>query len=79
MLHHLADVADVQVAIYDTKGAVVRRLDLGHQPAGFYTERSHAAHWDGCNEHGESVASGVYVYELRAEDYIASRRMVILK
>ena len=77
--YHLSHAADVTITIYDTKGAVVRRLDLGHQPVGYYTARSKAAYWDGRNEHGESVASGVYFYQLRADDYSVSRRMVIVK
>ena len=77
--YHLAHAADVQVTIYDTKGAVVRWLDLGYQPAGYYTDRAKAAYWDGRNESGESVASGVYFYQLRAGGYSALRRMVIVK
>ena len=77
--YHLAHAADVQIIIYDTKGAMVRQLDLGHQPAGYYTDQAKAACWDGRNESGESVASGVYFYQLRAGDYSASRRMVIVR
>ena len=77
--YHLAHAADVTLTIYGTKGAVVRRLDLGHQPAGYYTAQSKAAYWDGRNERGESVVSGVYFYQLRAGDYTALRRMVIVK
>ena len=77
--YHLAHAADVQVTIYDTKGTPVRRLALGHQPAGYYTARAKAAYWDGCNESGESVASGVYFYQLQAEDYSVVRRMAIVK
>ena len=77
--YHLADAADVQITIYDIKGAPVRQLAIGYQPAGYYTNRAKAAYWDGYNESGESVASGVYFYQLRAGDYIELRRMVILK
>ena len=77
--YHLAHAADVTLTIYDTKGAVVRQLNLGYQLAGFYTDRTKAAYWDGCNESGESVASGVYFYYLSAGDYSAARRMVIVK
>ena len=87
--YHLAHDADVQVTIYDTKGAMVRQLDLGHQPAEYYTAQTKAAYWDGRNESGESVASGVYFYQLRAgrsglsvphrRDYTATKRMVIVK
>ena len=77
--YHLAHPADVTLAIYNTKGAVVRQFELGHQPAGYYTARAKALYWDGRNANGESVASGVYFYQLRADDYSALRRMVILK
>ena len=77
--YRLADDADVQITIFDTKGTLVRQLDLGHQPAGYYANRSRAAYWDGRNASGELVASGVYVYKLRAGSYHALRRMVIVK
>ena len=77
--YHLAHDADVTLTIYNTKGAVVRRFKLGHQPAGFYTARAQAAYWNGRNANGESVASGIYFYQLRAGDYSALRRMVIVK
>ena len=77
--YHLAKATDVQITIYDTEGRLVRRLDLGHQPAGYYTARSKAAYWDGRNASGEQVASGVYFYQLRANDYSQMRRLVILK
>ena len=77
--YRLAHSADVTLTIYDTKGAPVRRLDLGYQPTGYYTDRAKAAYWDGHNDSGESVASGVYFYQLRAGNYTALRRMVILK
>ena len=77
--YRLAHAADVTLTIYDTKGAPVRRLDLGYQPAGAYTNRAKAAHWDGHNDSGEPVTSGVYFYSLSAENYSATRKMLILK
>ena len=77
--YQLATDSDVTLTIYTSKGAVVRRLEFGHQPAGFYTARAQAAYWNGRNASGESVASGVYFYQLRASDYSAVRRMVIVK
>ena len=85
--YSLAKDAQVQIAIYDTKGTVVRQFDLGHQRAGYYTDRARAAYWDGRNANREPVASGVYLYQLRvsssrsigADDFTATRRMVILK
>ena len=77
--YRLAHGSEVNIAIYDAKGTPVRRLALGYQAPGYYADRGRAAYWDGRNEYGESVASGVYIYQLRAGDYAASRRMVIVK
>ena len=77
--YQLAHAADVTLTIYDTKGVLVRQLDLGHQQAGYYTNRTRAAYWDGRNHLGESVGSGVYFYHLSAGDYSTIRKMVILK
>ena len=57
----------------------MRRLDLGCQPAGFYTGRGRAAYWDGRNKNAESVTSGAYFYQLQAGDYTQMRRMVVVK
>ena len=77
--YQLARASDVKIVVYDTRGIVVRQLDLGHQPAGFYTNRSRAAYWDGRNQFGESVASGIYFYTLSAGDFTATRKMLITK
>ena len=77
--YRLAADVDVQISIYESKGVLVRQLNPGHQPAGFYTDRGRAAYWDGRNENAESVASGAYFYQLRAGDYSQMRRMVVVK
>ena len=77
--YHLATDADVTLTIYDMNGQVVRQFVLGHQAAGRYQSRSRAIYWNGKNEFGEPVASGVYFYHLSAGDFSAMRKMVILK
>ena len=77
--YHLSQDATVTLTIYDTQGVMVRQLALGHQQAGFYTDRTKAAYWDGRNDVGEQVASGVYFYSLMARNYSATRKLVILK
>ena len=69
----------LSITIYDVGGTVVRRLELGHQRAGYYTSRSRAAYWDGRNEFGERVATGIYFYQLQADNMSLLRKMVILK
>ena len=77
--YQLSKAADVTVTIYASDGNVVRTLALGYRDAGTYKNRSQAAYWDGRNETGESVASGVYFYTLTAGDFSATRKMLILK
>ena len=77
--YQLAEPAEVTFRIYATNGVLVRTLHLGHQPAGIYQYRSRAAYWDGKNELGESVASGLYFYTLIADDFTATRKMLIRK
>ena len=75
----LAEESEVSIAIYGMRGEVVRRLELGRMREGGYVTREQAAHWDGRNDLGESVASGVYVYEIKAGSHIERRRLVVLK
>ena len=77
--YQLAVSADVTLTIYDMNGGAVRRLEVGHQPAGIYQSRSRAAYWDGRNQDGEPVASGLYFYTLKAGEFTATRRMLIRK
>ena len=77
--YQLVVPAAVTVTIYDFQGRVVRALELGHQRAGIYHSKSRAAYWDGRNEFGEPVASGVYLYTLNAGEFTATRKLLIQK
>ncbi len=52
---------------------------VGDKPKGSYVEQAKAVHWDGTNNNGEIVASGMYFYTLQADDFSQTRRLVILK
>ena len=75
----LAHDASVNIRIYDVQGQLVRQVGLGQQPAGSYLTREAAAYWDGKDQLGEAVSSGVYFYTLKGDTFQATRRMVILK
>ena len=77
--YHLAHAADVTLTIYDMKGVIVHQFSLGYQQAGYYTDKAKATYWDGRNNLGEPVGSGVYFYQLEVDDYSATRKMLVLK
>ena len=77
--YHLGEPSEVTVTIYGANGRLVRTLTLGHQAPGRYHHKSRAAYWDGRNDFGERVASGLYFYTLTAGDFTATGRMLILK
>jgi len=66
--------ADVDLAIYDVAGRLVKRLAAGFQQPGAKT-----AVWDGRNDSGSQVATGVYFYRLHAGAFVSTRKMVLLK
>ena len=77
--YHLSETAPVTLVIYDPTGQRIRTLSLGLQAAGFYQSRSRAAYWDGRNDLGEQVSSGVYFYQLSTPSDHQLKRMVIVK
>ena len=77
--YQLAEPANVSIFIYSADGHLIRTLDLEHKTVGMYHSKSRAVYWDGRNQVGEQVASGVYFYTLTAGDFSATRKMLILK
>jgi flagellar hook assembly protein FlgD len=79
MPYQLASDAPVNLRIYNVRGQLVRELDLGLRKTGSYKAQESAAYWDGRDQFGEAVSSGIYFYTLRAGAFQATRRMLILK
>jgi len=75
----LAKDTDVTIRIYNTVGKLVRTLHLGKMPVGVYHSKTQAAHWDGKDNFGDKVSSGVYFYNLTAGNFSATKKLVILK
>ena len=59
---------------YNTQGQEVRTLVQQHHPAGHYEVQ-----WNGRDDTGQPVASGMYLYELKAGDFRQIRKMLLLK
>ncbi len=74
ILFHLAQAGPVQLSLYDLAGQKVRILVEGHWPAG-----THQVKWDGRDEEGQAVASGVYFYRLQGEDVQQISKMLLIR
>ncbi len=73
--YSMSRAGSVTLRVYDVAGRLVRTLvDDDHSPAG----RAEVA-WDGRDDRGASVASGVYFYRLEAGSFVSTRKMVLLK
>jgi hypothetical protein len=77
--YKLANSGDVTIKIYNVQGQLVRTLNLGRREAGFYVSKENAAYWNGRNDSGEQIASGIYFYQIKAGTFDATKRLVILK
>jgi hypothetical protein len=64
----------VKVEIYNLLGQKVRTLVNEYRPAGKYT-----VEWDGLNQNGEEVSSGIYFYRLSAQGFSQTKKMTFLK
>lgn len=77
--YQLSEAVDVNIRIYDASSRLIRDLDLGHKPVGFYIDKSDAAYWDGRNEASEKVSSGIYFYTILAGEFVATKKMIVAR
>ena len=70
----LPQAAAVQLTVHNSLGQVVRTLVAEHQPAGHYAVR-----YDGRDDHGQPLSSGIYFYRLQADEVVAVEKMVLLR
>jgi hypothetical protein len=70
----LPQESNVSIKIYDVSGTLVRTLVNDNRTAGEYSVA-----WDGQNDNGVRVSSGVYIYRLEVGNFTQTRRMVMLK
>ena len=67
--------SEVKLAIYDIQGRLVKTLFEGDLSRG----SSHRYEWEGFNEHGNSVSSGVYFAKIKMDETVQTRKMLLLK
>ena len=75
----LSEAEHVTISIYNMAGRLIRTLDLGQKAPGAYMNRGKAAHWDGKNERGERVSSGIYFYVMKTSSFTAVKKLGIAK
>ena len=70
----LPEVSSITLTIYNMLGQKVKTFNMNDTPAGF-----HSIKWNAINDYGDPVGAGVYLYQLRANQYLETRKMVLLK
>ena len=70
----LPEVTDATVTIFNMLGQKVRTFNMNDTPAGY-----HSIKWDATNDYGDPIGAGVYLYQLRANQFVKTRKMVLLK
>jgi hypothetical protein len=72
--YELPESGNVKLVVYNLLGQQVRTLVADQIEAGFHT-----VVWDGADEFGRQVASGIYIYKMDAGSFMATKRMMFLK
>ena len=72
--YQLQERSMVKLVVYNLLGQRVKSLVQGQQSAGKYS-----IHWDGTSDAGRPVASGIYIYRITVDNYVQSRKMMLLK
>jgi len=72
--YDLPEDAMVNITIYDMIGRRIKTLIKNEQATGYRT-----VVWDGCNDAGLPVSPGLYLYTIKAGNYVQTKKMVLLK
>ncbi|MCK9267068.1 T9SS type A sorting domain-containing protein [bacterium] len=70
----LPEASDVNLVIFDITGRKIKEWSIGNQQAGW-----HEVIWNGTDQSGSLVSTGVYIYSLRAGDFVDTKKMVFMK
>jgi hypothetical protein len=77
--YQLSEPSNVKLDIYDVNGKLIRSIGIGHKEAGIYKTKEKAIYWDGRNNEGEEVSSGIYFYQIQAGSFTSTKKAMILK
>ena len=65
---------DVNINIYNMLGQKVKVFSMPNTPAG-----THAITWNASNQNGQPLSAGVYLYQMISEDFVKTRKLILLK
>ena len=68
-----------EIRIFDIKEKLVRAIPPANEEVGSLAPARGSVYWDGRDESGRIVASGIYIYKLRDGDCVESRKMLLMK
>jgi len=74
LIFELPSPTEVSLCVMSPEGRLVRRLVRGLMAAG-----RHTAHWDGCNDAGQPMASGAYLYRFAAGGEVRAGKMILTR
>lgn len=77
--YQIKEDSKIIIHIYNLSGELIRRLDLGYKKAGSYISKDKSAYWDGKDENGVNVASGIYFYSIDTGKFHDVRKMIVIK
>jgi hypothetical protein len=77
--YQLSESGEIFINIYDVSGHLVRRLYMGRRDVGVYVSEEKAGYWDGRNETGEKVSSGVYFCQMQSNKFSKFMKLVMIR
>lgn len=72
--YNLPEESDVSIAIYALQGKKVEQILSSTQPAG-----AHSIQWNGTDQQGKQVSAGIYFFQLKAGDFVQTKKMLLIK
>ena len=70
----LPKISNVNITIYNMLGQKVKTFSMQNTSAGY-----HSVRWNGTNDLGERVSTGIYLYQLHTREFVKTRKMVFMK
>ncbi len=77
--YQIKEDSKINIRIYKITGELIRNLDLGYKKAGLYIGKDKSAYWDGKDENGIPVTSGIYFYSIDTGKFHDVKKMIVIR